>query len=75
MNQRDQELLDKQLHAVIPGPRHEGALALAILAIFLAGMTIGGFLTAVTDEAPLRVASNDAGLVAAPPTAPPILRP
>ena len=75
MNRRDQELLDKQLHGVLPGPRHDGALALAILAIFLAGMTIGGFLTAVTDEPPIRVASNEAGLVAPPPAAPSVLRP
>ena len=47
MNQRDQELLDKQLWGVSPTPpRNKGALSLAFLAVFLGGLSIGGFLFA-----------------------------
>lgn len=34
MNRREQELLDKQLHAVHLAPRGDGVLMLAILAVF-----------------------------------------
>jgi hypothetical protein len=53
MNQRDQELLDKQLWGVSPTPpRKKGALSLAFLAVFLGGLSIGGFLSAhKTDQA------------------------
>ncbi len=57
MNRRDQELLDRQLHVA---PRHDGVMMVAILTVFLAGMAIGGFLSAYTDEpGPTRIASNE----------------
>jgi hypothetical protein len=58
MNRRDQELLDKQLSSLHLTPRHDGVMILAILAVFLVGMTAGGFLYAFTDQ-PMRVAAND----------------
>jgi hypothetical protein len=58
MNRRDQELLDKQLSSLHLAPRHDGVMILAILAIFLVGMTAGGFLYAFT-ERPMQVAAND----------------
>jgi hypothetical protein len=58
MNRRDQELLDKQLSCLRLAPRHDGVMILAILAVFLVGMTVGGFLYAFT-ERPMRVAAND----------------
>lgn len=59
MNQRDQELLEKQLGHLAVAPRRDGVLILAVLAVFFAGMTLGGFLYAYTDEAPMHVAAND----------------
>ena len=59
MNRRDQELLDKQLRGLYRPPRNDGVLVLAILAMFFAGMTLGGFLTAYKSE-PMQIASNDA---------------
>jgi hypothetical protein len=58
MNRRDQELLDRQTHVA---PRHDGVMMLAIVAVFLAGMAIGGFLSAYTDEPgpTQQIASND----------------
>jgi hypothetical protein len=59
MDQRDQELLDKQTRGLIPPPRHDGVVALAIAAVFFAGMTFGGYLFANKNE-PLQIASNGA---------------
>lgn len=59
MNRRDQELLDKQLHAMPVPPRSDGVLMLGIVGIFFAGIALGGFLYAYTSEpGPLRLASN-----------------
>lgn len=76
MNRRDQELLDKQLWSVSPRPpRHDGALSLAFLAVFLGGLSIGGFLFAhkndqaqqMTAQDPLTVLSLLDGTNGAPP--------
>jgi hypothetical protein len=42
-DRRDQELLDKQLRRFSPNPRSDGTLILALVAAFLAGMTVGAF--------------------------------
>ena len=61
MNRRDRELLETQLHSVYAAPRNDGVLMLAILAVFFAGIALGGFLFAYTDQpGPMRVASNNA---------------
>jgi hypothetical protein len=57
MNRRDQELLEKQLHSIYVAPRSDGVLMLAILAVFFAGIALGGFLYAYTDQ-PLQFAAN-----------------
>jgi len=44
MNQRDQELLDKQLRAIAPAPPRNGLLMLAAVLVFVAGMTLSGLL-------------------------------
>jgi hypothetical protein len=59
MDQRDQELLDKQLRQLNPSPRSDSVMMLAILAVFFAGVVIGGFLFAYKSE-PLQIALNDA---------------
>jgi hypothetical protein len=59
MDQRDQELLDKQLRGLNPSPRNDGVMVLAVLAVFFAGMTLGSFLSAYKSE-PMQLASNDA---------------
>ena len=42
MNQRDQELLDKQLWGVSPGPpRNGGMISVAFVVVFLVGIAIG----------------------------------
>jgi hypothetical protein len=60
MDRRDQELLDKQLHAIYVLPRNDGVLMLAVLAVFFAGIALGGFLFAYTSEpglSPMQVAA------------------
>jgi hypothetical protein len=59
MDQRDQELLDKQLRGLNLSPRNDGVMVLAILVVFFAGMTLGGFVSAYKSE-PILIASNDA---------------
>jgi hypothetical protein len=74
MNRRDQELLDKQLSSVHLTPRHDGVMILAIFAVFLVGVTVGGFLVAYTDQ-PMRVAANDLAPAVSPvPYTPQIVR-
>jgi hypothetical protein len=59
MNRRDQELLEKQLHSTYAAPRHDGVLILAVLAVFFAGIALGGFFFGYTSQpGPLRIASN-----------------
>jgi hypothetical protein len=65
MDQRDQELLEKQLRAINPAPRHDGVTIVTLLVGFLAGITLGGFLVGHTSE-PMRVASNDVAPTAYP---------
>jgi len=58
MTRRDQELLDKQLHAIDTTPPN-GVLMLAVTTVFFAGIAVGGFLFAYTDQPPMRLAAND----------------
>ena len=45
MNQRDQELLDKQLWGVSPGPpRNGGMISVALVVVFLVGIVFGNIL-------------------------------
>jgi hypothetical protein len=59
MNQRDQELLDKQLRHLNPYRRSDSIMMLAIPAVFFAGMALGSFLFAYESQ-PLQIALNDA---------------
>ena len=60
MNQRDQELLDKQLWGVSPGPpRNGGMISVALVVVFLVGITIGDILFA-HERKPMQTASHDA---------------
>ena len=60
MTEDEQELLEKQLHAVAAAPRDNGVLMLAIATVFFAGMAFGGFLFAYKGQPTLHLASNDA---------------
>ena len=55
MDRRDKELLDKQLRTVYRPPLRSGPVALAIVAIFLAGLTVGTLLTRVSQP---QIAAN-----------------
>jgi hypothetical protein len=63
MNQRDQELLDKQLWGVSPGPpRNGGMISVAFVVVFLVGIAIGDILFAHASK-PMQTASYDATAV------------
>ena len=60
MNQRDQELLDKQLWGVSPGPpRNGGMISVAFVVVFLVGIAIGDILLAHESKL-MQTASHDA---------------
>jgi hypothetical protein len=58
MDQRDLELLDKQMRTINRAPRRDGVIIVAVLMVFLAGMSLGHLLAAPGTE-PTRVAVND----------------
>jgi hypothetical protein len=63
MNQRDQELLDKELWAVSPSsPWNRGIIGVAFVVVFLAGIVIGDILFA-RDSKQIQIASHDAAAV------------
>ena len=59
MDQRDQELLDKQLKG-ISAKRNDGVIVLLLVAVFLAGTTLGSFLFG-HDRELTRFASTETG--------------
>jgi hypothetical protein len=74
MDHRDLELLDKQMRRFDPPARNDGAMILAVTAVFFAGMTLGGFLFAYKG-APTRIALNDTtAAISLPYAAPPVMR-
>lgn len=58
MNQRDQELLSKQLGWLSPTSRNDVVMVWAIVAAFAAGMSLGGLFMYKND--PVQIVSNDA---------------
>jgi hypothetical protein len=58
MEQRDWELLDKQVWGLRP-PRNNRVTVLTVIAVFFSGMIIGGILFAPETQ-PMRIASNHA---------------
>jgi hypothetical protein len=72
MDQRDQDLLDKQVQKISPTSRHDGVLMLAVIGVFIAGILLGGSLYSNTDT-PMRIAANDTAAVV-PHGPPPIAR-
>ena len=65
IDRRDQELLDTQMKRFQPPSRRDGLMILAIVGVFLAGMTAGGFLFAAYRGQPtVQTASSDDGKTA-----------
>ena len=44
MNRRDRELLDRQMSRIQLPVRRDGVLILAMAGVFIAGLTVGGFM-------------------------------
>jgi hypothetical protein len=65
MDDRDLELLDKQMRRFDPPARNDGVMIMAVTAVFFAGMTLGGFLFAYKG-APTHIALNDTASANAP---------
>ena len=58
MDQRDRELLDKQVRHIQPDPGRDGVTIAAIIAVFFVGVTFGSLL--FPPHEPVRLAANDA---------------
>jgi hypothetical protein len=58
MNQRDQELLDKQMQKFSLPPRHEGIMIVMVVVAFFSGITLGDVLF-TRQAVPVRVASSN----------------
>jgi hypothetical protein len=58
MDQRDQELLNRQLGRLTPASGNGGVMILAVLAIFFGGMALGGFLVGY-ESGPTQIAANN----------------
>jgi len=57
MNQREQELLGKQLRWLSPSPRNGGVMVLAIVLAFVAGIALGALVAHESDL--LQIVSNN----------------
>ena len=57
MEQRDWELLDKQMRGLSP-PRNDAIMVLTLVAVFFAGMALGNLLFPREGE-PMQIASSD----------------
>jgi hypothetical protein len=58
MNQREQELLSKQLGWLSPSPRSEGVMVFAIVVAFVAGIILGALF--LHQSNPIHIVSNSA---------------
>ena len=67
MDLRDQKLLDRQIGNITPTRPNEGVMALAISLVFVAGMTLGGYIAA-SEQPGLHVSGNAAARLPPPET-------
>jgi hypothetical protein len=73
MNRRDRKLLDKQIGKLAAPPSNGPLMMLVVAAVFVIGMTLGGFLVGYRG-APVHVAANDAKLALSLPDNAPVAR-
>ena len=59
MNRHDRELLDRQMSRFQLPPRRDGALILAMVGVFIAGLTAGGLLFTFVNTPSTPTASDD----------------
>ena len=59
MNRHDRELLDRQMSRFQLPPRRDGALILAMVGVFIAGLTAGGLLFTFGNAPSTPTASDD----------------
>jgi hypothetical protein len=59
MNRRDRRLLQRQTSHIQPPSWDNGAVMIALVGVFIAGLTTGGLLFAFRDSPPTPMASDE----------------
>jgi hypothetical protein len=59
MNRHDCELLDRQMSHLQPATRLDGILILAMVGVFIAGLTVGGLIFTFASNPSTSTASDD----------------
>jgi hypothetical protein len=59
MDRRDRKLLNRQMSRFQPAPRRDGVLILAMVGVFIAGLTAGGLLFTFGSNPSAPTASSD----------------
>ena len=67
MNRHDRELLDRQMSRFQLSPRRDGVLILAMVGVFIAGLTSGGLLFTFVNTPSTTTASDDGSTAARQP--------
>ncbi len=64
MDRHDRELFDKQMRHLNPPPSNNGTAVLGVVAAFLAGVTLGGYMVAHQTELPQTASTETTDLAA-----------
>jgi hypothetical protein len=59
MNRRDRRLLQRQTSHILPPSWDNGVVMIALVGVFVAGLTAGGLLFAFRDSPPALTASDE----------------
>jgi hypothetical protein len=59
MNRHDRDLLERQMSHVQPPPHRDGILILAMVGVFIAGLTVGGLIFTFGSNPSTSTASDD----------------
>ena len=65
MDRHDRELLNRQMRHLNPPPSNNGTAVLSVVAAFLAGVTLGGYMVAHRSELPQTSATDATDLTTA----------
>jgi hypothetical protein len=59
MDRRDRQLLNKQMKRFQPSPRRDGLMILALVGVFICGLTAGGLVFSFASQTPTPTTASD----------------